>query len=132
MSERVYKIMTVDDSAIMRRIVSNCVDRTLKGQSEFLLFEAEDGEKAWQRLEENPDMDVIFLDWNMPNMNGEELVIKMREDDRFKKTRIVMVTTEGGKDKVTGIAKKGVNGYIVKPFTPDKIETKLKELLARL
>jgi two-component system chemotaxis response regulator CheY len=58
----------------------------------------------------------MFLDWNMPIMNGEQVVDIIRANPAYKTTRIIMATTEGGKEGVLRMLKKGVNGYLVKPF----------------
>jgi len=67
----------------------------------------------------------------MPNMNGLELVLKVRADDRFKKVPIVMITTEGGKSEVVVALKAGVNNYIVKPFTPQVLKEKLEAFFSK-
>ncbi|MBW6489485.1 response regulator, partial [Sulfurimonas sp.] len=76
-------------------------------------------------LDTNPDVDMLITDWNMPEMNGLELVKKVRADARFKDLPIIMVTTEGGKAEVITALKAGVNNYIVKPFTPQVLKEKL-------
>jgi len=119
------KFAVVDDSSTMRRIIVN----TLKGMGHTDVVQGEDGVEGWKAIDANPDVDIILTDWNMPNMNGLELVNKIRSDDRFKKTPIVMVTTEGGKKEVIIAMKAGVNNYIVKPFTPDVLRKKLESVL---
>jgi two-component system chemotaxis response regulator CheY len=69
--------------------------------------------------------DIRHIDWNMPEMNGLELVKKVRADSRFIDLPIIMVTTEGGKAEVITALKAGVNNYIVKPFTPQVLKEKL-------
>ena len=119
------KFAVVDDSSTMRRIIVN----TLKGMGHTDIVQGEDGLEGWKVIDANPDVDIILTDWNMPNMNGLDLVIKIRSDDRFTKTPIVMVTTEGGKKEVIIAMKAGVNNYIVKPFTPDVLRKKLESVL---
>lgn len=119
------KIAVIDDSSTMRRIMIN----TLNSMGHTDILEATDGIEGWKVINTNPDIDIILTDWNMPNMNGLELVIKVRSDKRFEKTPIVMVTTEGGKKEVIIAMKHGVNNYIVKPFTPDVLRGKLEAVL---
>ena len=76
-------------------------------------------------MDANPDIEMLITDWNMPVMNGLELVKKVRADERFVDTPIIMVTTEGGKAEVITALKAGVNNYIVKPFTPQVLKEKL-------
>jgi len=80
-------------------------------------------------MDAHPDIDMLITDWNMPEMNGLELVKKVRADERFKDTPIIMVTTEGGKAEVITALKAGVNNYIVKPFTPQVLKEKLAAVM---
>ncbi|EQB40067.1 chemotaxis protein CheY [Sulfurimonas hongkongensis] len=115
------KLLVVDDSSTMRRIIKNTLARL--GYKDIL--EGADGVEGWSQMDSNPDIDMLITDWNMPEMNGLELVKKVRADNRFKDTPIIMVTTEGGKSEVITALKAGVNNYIVKPFTPQVLKEKL-------
>ncbi|MBV5334604.1 MAG: chemotaxis response regulator CheY [Sulfuricurvum sp.] len=119
------KLLVVDDSSTMRRIIKNTLSRL--GYEEVL--EGEDGLQGWAALNENPDIGMLITDWNMPEMNGLELVKKVRSDARFNDLPIIMVTTEGGKAEVITALKAGVNNYIVKPFTPQVLKEKLSAVL---
>jgi len=119
------KFLVVDDSSTMRRIIKNTLARL--GHKEVL--EAEDGAEGWKTLTENDDIDVLITDWNMPNMNGLELVKKVRAEEKYEDMPIIMVTTEGGKTEVITALKAGVNNYIVKPFTPPVLKEKLEAVL---
>jgi len=115
------KLLVVDDSSTMRRIIKNTLARL--GYKDVL--EGADGVEGWAQLDSNPDIEMLITDWNMPEMNGLELVKKVRADERFKDLPIIMVTTEGGKAEVITALKAGVNNYIVKPFTPQVLKEKL-------
>ena len=115
------KLLVVDDSSTMRRIIKNTLARL--GYKNVL--EGADGVEGWEQLDSNPDIEMLITDWNMPEMNGLELVKKVRADERFKDLPIIMVTTEGGKAEVITALKAGVNNYIVKPFTPQVLKEKL-------
>lgn len=119
------KLLVVDDSSTMRRIIKNTLSRL--GYEDVL--EGEDGLQGWNVLDSNPDMGMLITDWNMPEMNGLELVKKVRADARFADLPIIMVTTEGGKAEVITALKAGVNNYIVKPFTPQVLKEKLAAVL---
>jgi len=121
------KIIVVDDSSTMRRIIKNTLARL--GYKDVV--EAADGVEAWNALQENPDIGVVITDWNMPNMNGLELVKKIRAEEKYKGVPIIMVTTEGGKKEVITALKAGVNNYIVKPFTPQVLKEKLEGVLGK-
>lgn len=120
------KILIVDDSSTMRRIIGNVVQQLGFSKEDF--EEAEDGVKAWKLLGES-QYDVILTDWNMPNMNGLELVKKVRAEGSHQKTPIIMITTEGGKGEVITALKAGVNNYIVKPFNAEILKEKLDGVL---
>lgn len=119
------KLLVVDDSSTMRRIIKNTLLRL--GYQD--IFESEDGLQGWDTLNQNPDIGMLITDWNMPEMNGLELVKKVRADARFTDLPIIMVTTEGGKVEVVTALKAGVNNYIVKPFTPQVLKEKLSAVL---
>ena len=115
------KLLVVDDSSTMRRIIKNTLARL--GYKDIL--EGADGVEGWNQMDSNPDIEMLITDWNMPEMNGLELVKKVRGDERFVDLPIIMVTTEGGKTEVITALKAGVNNYIVMPFTPQVLKEKL-------
>ena len=119
------RILIVDDSSTMRRIIGNVVQQLGVAKDDF--DEAEDGVVAWKLFQEKNDYDVVLTDWNMPNMNGLELVKHIRSAN--KTIPIVMITTEGGKGEVITALKAGVNNYIVKPFSAEVLKEKLDGLV---
>jgi len=108
----------------MRRIIVN----SLKKIGFDDIIEADNGVEGLQKLEEN-EVDLIITDWNMPEMNGEQFVTHLRGDDKYKDTPIIMITTRGMKDDVLTAVKIGVNGYVVKPFTPEILKEKLSKVI---
>ena len=123
--EMTVKLLVVDDSSTMRRIIKNTLERL--GHTDIL--EAEHGLEAWDLLTQNDDIGVVITDWNMPEMNGLDLVKKIRAEQKYEDMPIIMVTTEGGKAEVITALKSGVNNYIVKPFTPQVLKEKLEDVL---
>jgi two-component system chemotaxis response regulator CheY len=121
--------MIVDDSGIMRKLVMrNLMETRL---ANFSFTEAGDGVDALGKMDAKP-VDIMFVDWNMPNMNGIDLVMKVRQM-QARHIPIVMVTTEGTMGKVEeALNKGGVDCYIVKPFTQDIIKQKLTPLFQRM
>lgn len=119
------KVLIVDDSSTMRRIVSNVVSQVGINQED--IYQAEDGKVALKLLDslDNIKIDLILTDWNMPNMNGLDLVCNLRNHPIYKKTPIIMITTEGGKSEVITALKAGVNNYIVKPFNAETLKEKI-------
>ena len=85
------------------------------------------GQEGLTAFNENGPFDICLIDWNMPNMNGLELVIKIREKDTS--TPLIMVTTEAEKPNIIQAIKAGVNNYVVKPFTPDGLKSKIEETI---
>jgi len=126
-------VLIVDDSKIVRRVLTNTMKRYFKPPeyNELNLFEAEDGNVAMDVMKRE-QIDIILLDWNMPNMNGEEVVDAVRANKEWNKTRIIMATTEGGKSSVVKMIKKGANGYMVKPFNEESIFKTLDTITARM
>ena len=119
------KLLVVDDSSTMRRIIKNTLEKL--GHPDVL--EAEHGVEAWDLLNKNNDIKVVITDWNMPEMNGLDLVKKIRAEKKYEDMPIIMVTTEGGKAEVITALKAGVNNYIVKPFTPQVLIENLEDVL---
>lgn len=119
-----FKVLFAEDSPTMRRIIVN----SLKSIGFSDIIEAENGVDALNKLE-GQVVDLIITDWNMPEMNGEELVKILRQNGQFKNTPILMITTRGMKDDVITAIKAGVNGYVVKPFTPDILKKKIENIL---
>ncbi len=126
-------VLIVDDSKIVRRVLTNTMQRYFKERKWPIIniFEAEDGNFAMKQMEKE-QIDIILLDWNMPNMNGEEVVEAVRKNKEWNKTRIIMATTEGSKASVLKMIKKGANGYMVKPFNEDAIYKTMDTITARM
>lgn len=121
------KVLFVDDSPTMRRIIQNSLQKI--GYTEMI--QAEDGDDAMEKLGGNDSVDLIITDWNMPNMNGEQLVRNLRGDDTYSKVPILMVTTRGMKEDVLTAVEIGVNGYVVKPFTPEILKKKIDDMMTK-
>ena len=111
------KVLIVDDAAFTRDIIRKGL------RAEFPAFttdEAEDGLKAQKLLEKKP-FDLILCDWEMPEMNGAELLTWIRNNQPIKDTPFIMVTSRGDKEHVVKAIELKVNNYIVKPFSNDKL-----------
>lgn len=117
------KVLIVDDFTTMRRIVKNI----LKQIGFSNIAEAEDGKTAFAQLKEEK-FDLVLCDWNMPEMRGIDLLKMVRSDDQLKDLPFVMVTAEAHRDSILDAVKAGVNHYIVKPFTAEIIEERLKKV----
>ena len=113
-------VLIVDDSAIMRRIIMNTLLQI--GIYSKNIYQAENGKEAI-KIYEKQKIDLILTDWNMPVMNGFELVQYLREKRDI--VTIFMITTEAGKKEVINALKAGVNNYIVKPFDSTILKNKI-------
>ena len=119
-------LMIVDDSATMRKIIM----RTIRmSDLEFeTTEEAGNGVEALEKLNANP-VEIMLCDVNMPEMGGMELVKKVRELPACKNTKIIMVSTESSQELIDSVIADGANGFISKPFTPEKFQEKLEDTL---
>ena len=121
------KILVVDDFSTMRRIIKNL----LKDLGFTNIQEADDGSTALPMLNQG-DFDFVVTDWNMPGMQGIDLLRAIRADERLKHLPVLMVTAEAKKEQIVAAAQAGVNGYVVKPFTAATLKGKLDKIFERL
>lgn len=119
-------LLIVDDSATMRKIIIRSV--RMSGIQFDPTDEAGSGVEALEKLNRTP-VDVILCDVHMPEMNGDELVNKVRQMESCKDTKIVMVSTERTQDYHDRIQAWGADAYMTKPFMPDRFNAKLSPLL---
>lgn len=121
------KILIVDDFSTMRRIIKNLLRDLGYTNTE----EADDGNTALPMLKAD-SFDFLITDWNMPGMQGIELLKAVRSDIRLSSLPVLMVTAEARRDQIVVAAEAGVNGYIVKPFTAQTLKEKLDKIFQRL
>jgi two-component system, chemotaxis family, chemotaxis protein CheY len=120
------RILVIDDFSTMRRIIKNILKQL--GYTE--LEEAEDGEHALSKLREKP-VQFIISDWNMPKMDGLELLKNIRNDSQLKEIPFLMVTAESEKENIMAAIGAGVSNYIVKPFTAEILKEKMDKVLEK-
>ncbi len=116
-------IMTVDDTASMRQMISF----TLNSAGHDVI-QARDGEEAIKAAKDKK-MDLLIVDVNMPKMNGIELVKQLRAMQDYKFTPILMLTTESQNTKRQEGKTAGATGWIVKPFNPEQLLNVVKKVL---
>ena len=121
------KILIVDDFSTMRRIIKNL----LRDLGYNNTHEAGDGNTALPMLK-NGDYQFVVTDWNMPGMQGIDLLKAIRLDDKLKHLPVLMVTAEAKREQIIEAAQAGVNGYIVKPFTAATLKEKLDKIFERI
>ena len=114
------KALVVDDSRAMRTILRGHLQ-----DAGFSVVEAADGRQALDELKKTGSLDLALVDWNMPVMNGYDLVCTVRSQSQYDRMAIMMVTTESEMSQVQKALNAGANEYVMKPFTPEILREKL-------
>ncbi len=117
------KALVIDDSKAMRIILKQILV-AVGGSVE----EAGNGQEGLEKLKSMGQVDIVLVDWNMPVMNGLDFVRAIRTDATHRKTPVMMVTTETEASQMGKALAAGANEYVMKPFTKDVIQEKLKLL----
>ena len=121
------KILIVDDFSTMRRIIKNLLHDLGFNNTQ----EADDGLTALPMLRSGK-FDFLVTDWNMPGMQGIDLLKEVRADPNLAHLPVLMVTAEQKREQIVEAAQAGVNGYIVKPFTAQTLKEKLEKIFERI
>jgi len=121
------KILIVDDFSTMRRIIKNLLRDLGFNNTQ----EADDGITALPILEAG-GIDFLVTDWNMPGMQGIDLLKAVRADEKLASLPVLMVTAETKREQIIEAAQAGVNGYIVKPFTAATLKEKIEKIFERI
>ena len=116
-------ILAVDDSASMRKMVAF----TLTGAG-FHVVEAVDGQDAFEKAQTH-HIDLVLTDQNMPRMDGLELIKLLRELPTYQKVPILMLTTESSDEMKSKGRAAGANGWLVKPFDPQRLIEVVKKVI---
>ncbi len=117
------KILIVDDMMTMRKLVK----KACTGLGFSNLEEADDGQKAYEKLLAAGDFQLIISDWNMPNCTGLDFLKRVRADSKFKNLPFILLTAEAEAAQIAQAVALGVSNYIVKPFTADILKQKLEQ-----
>jgi len=121
------KILIVDDFSTMRRIIKNLLRDLGFNNTQ----EADDGTTALPILQAG-GIDFLITDWNMPGMQGIDLLKTVRADAKLSTLPVLMVTAETKREQIIEAAQAGVNGYIVKPFTAATLKEKIEKIFERI
>lgn len=114
------RALIVDDSRVMRSMLRRLLER-----HGFDVVEAENGRVALDRLQLMRIPDLALVDWNMPEMNGIDLISQLRQDHNYDRMAVMMVTTETEMSQVQRAMNAGANEYVMKPFTEEVLSDKL-------
>jgi two-component system, chemotaxis family, chemotaxis protein CheY len=115
--------LIIDDSRTVRLIVAKILREV-----GIEVVQASNGREALDRLVENPDVELVLVDWNMPEMNGLEFIRAVRSRCEYQLVRIMMVTSEAEQEQVLQALDAGANEYLMKPFTREVLIAKLSLL----
>ncbi|MEP4556079.1 chemotaxis response regulator CheY [Cobetia amphilecti] len=126
MADKNLRILVVDDFPTMRRIVRNL----LKELGFTNVEEAEDGQQALEFLNQG-SFELVISDWNMPNLDGLEMLRRVRANHATATLPVLMVTAEAKKENIIAAAQAGASGYVVKPFTAAVLEEKLGKVFEK-
>ncbi len=118
------RALVVDDSKAMRLILA----KMLKEVGFDEVYEAEHGREALELLDQIDNVELMLVDWNMPEMDGFDFVCAVRSDNTYDNVLVMMVTTETEMSQVVKALEAGVNEYVMKPFTKEVILEKLSLL----
>lgn len=121
-----YRVLIVDDSAVMRAFIRRIMLLSGIEAAEFL--EAGDGGEALEILRREW-VDVVLTDINMPGMDGEQLVRRLEQDDLLKSLPVVVVSTDRTESRVSQMISLGARGYVKKPFLPETLRAELERVL---
>lgn len=127
MNDTPTRFLVVDDFTTMRRILRNLLRELGFANVE----EAEDGAVALQKLK-NGNFDFVITDWNMPNLDGLELLQAIRNTASLRHLPVLMVTAEAKKENIITAAQAGASGYIVKPFTSATLSEKMNKIFTKI
>jgi two-component system chemotaxis response regulator CheY len=115
------KVLVVDDDVVSRMVLMHLVDSC----GEFEVLEADDGQEAWEMLEQGLRPAVVFCDLRMPRMSGMELLQKIKSDASMSALPFILVSSATDQETVTEASTSGATGYIVKPFQVDQVRVHL-------
>ncbi len=121
-----FNVLIVDDSNAMRAVIKKII--AMSGFKMDECWEAGSGKEALETLS-HAWVDVIISDINMPEMNGLELVGRLKGDELYKEIPVIMVSTEGSAERMREAFVKGAQGFIKKPFLPEDLRKALYEVI---
>ena len=117
-------ILCVDNSDTIRKIVKDCVE-----DLGYTYFDAENGKQCLEQVEEISNLDLIILDWNMPVISGRETLLRLRQNEHTKQTKIMVLIKIENKDQVMNVIDLGATNYMLNPFSVNKLQEKIEEII---
>ena len=120
------KILVVDDSQMVRKKLRSALEK-----GGHTVVEGIDGVDGLAKLEEYDGIQLIVADVNMPNMNGVDMCLKMRENKKFDTIKIFMLTAESSPEMKAKTANANISAWILKPYDIDKVLSAIDKVLSR-
>jgi two-component system chemotaxis response regulator CheY len=117
------RALVIDDSRTVRIIIGKILS-----ELGLEVVEAGNGREGLERLQQNPSVELVLVDWNMPEMNGLDFIKTVRAQRGYDSVRIMMVTTETEQEQLIRALEAGANEYVMKPFTKEILVAKLSLL----
>jgi two-component system chemotaxis response regulator CheY len=114
------RVLVVDDSSIIRRVIQQILE--VLGHE---CVQAGDGVHALETLRVTDGIELILLDWNMPEMNGIDFLRTVKAEPEFKDIPVIMITTESERRRMIEAIEAGAEHYLTKPFQPETLATKI-------
>jgi DNA-binding response OmpR family regulator len=121
------KILIAEDDPIYRHMLESLLTKW-----GYEVVAAEDGNQAWEILQEKNPPPIAVLDWLMPEMDGVEICKKVREKSKLKMTYVILVTAKGYKEDISAGLKAGADDYITKPFESEELHTSIQTGISSL
>lgn len=121
-----FNVLIVDDSNAMRAVIRKII--SMSGFKMDKCLNAGNGKEALETLADEW-VDVIISDINMPEMNGLELLARLKQDDLYKEIPVIMISTEGSDERMREAFARGAQGFIKKPFLPEELRRTLYEII---
>ena len=122
-------VLIVDDSSTMRAVIK----KTFKlGKTRgYQLLEASNGNEALDFIREN-NVSLLLLDLNMPSMDGVKLIDTLKEEELMDQIPTIVVSTDGSESRMKNLKSRGVNAYVTKPFTPEKLQSVIEKVAGEI
>ncbi len=120
-------VLIIDDSPVMRAFMKRVV--SLSGVETGTIFEAGNGAAALELLYDQ-HVDLILTDINMPVMNGEEFMTRLKQDDALQRIPVIVVSTDARSERLEQMLGLGASGYITKPFQPEDLRAEIQRVMA--
>jgi two-component system chemotaxis response regulator CheY len=114
------RALVIDDSRVVRMVIGKILR-----EAGIEVIEAGNGREGLEQLRQNQPLQLVLVDWNMPEMNGLDFIQSVRAEPSYDDVRIMMVTTETESEQVVRALNAGANEYLMKPFTKDILIAKL-------